>query len=450
MPERQNVILGAGLSGMAAAYTFQQADADEWQVFERNERVGGLARSIVKDGYAFDYGPHVLFTIIDRMEVLIRELLEGNFHAQDREAYIYHHQYDAYTEFPYQAHLAGLPANVIQDCLVGLVKAVEQRAKDGFTPTNYEDWMRGLFGDGIADHFLMDYGRKLWTVEPADLDWKWIGNGRVPTPEYERIIAGALTVKLDKIGTHSKFWYPKVGAIESLPAALGRRLHNVRLNKTVEQIELPDKLLVCSDGEIVPFRRLILTTPLCYLDQLIPHMPVEVRNAVAGLVYIGTCVVNLGIKRPKVSTKHWVYFYEDLFPFSRLSFPAEFSPSCVPARCSSISTENSFSKWKPFSRDKSIEDTISSLQAAGILFPDDEVEVINVEEILPSYVMFDHNHERYVEVIRSWLKANDIWTAGRFGEWRYFNMDHSMQSGVNAAEEILKNEGRAGALTQIV
>ena len=40
-----------------------------------------------------------------------------------------------------------------------------------------------------------------------------------------------------------------------------------------------------------------------------------------------------------------------------------------------------------------------------------------------------------------WLAEQRIWTAGRFGEWQYHNMDHAMRSGQMAAHAILA-EGR--------
>ena len=37
----------------------------------------------------------------------------------------------------------------------------------------------------------------------------------------------------------------------------------------------------------------------------------------------------------------------------------------------------------------------------------------------------------------AWLREHGIWNVGRFGEWQYFNMDHSMRSGKTAAEQIV-------------
>ncbi|MEM7480293.1 MAG: FAD-dependent oxidoreductase [Acidobacteriota bacterium] len=441
--QRNDVILGGGLAGLSAAYHLQQAGEEHWQVFERESRVGGLARSMEKDGYLFDFGPHILFTIDPEMETLIRDLLGDNFHAQEREAWIYHHGSDRYTRFPFQAHLFGLPIPVVQDCLVGLVRAVEAQARGDFQPTHYEEWMRGFFGDGIADHLMIPYAKKIWTVEPETMDFSWIGR-RVPTPDVERIVRGALTDEVDQVGATSKFWYPKYGAIEPLPKALGERVSNIQLERTAVRIELPERRVVFANGESVSFERLVYTLPLHLIPRFVPSAPPEVVRACDGLSYQGIYCVNLGIDRERVSDKHWIYFYEDLFPFHRLSFPANFSPGTAPPGKSSIATEVAFSKQRPLDRDTAVERTIEALRAANILRPEDRIELVYTEEINPAYVIYDLDHAANVATIRDWLRENGIWTAGRFGEWQYFNMDHSMRSGKTAAEQILA-EGREGA-----
>lgn len=48
------VILGAGLS---ASYHLTR----DYQVYEKNNKIGGLCRSRTVDNFIFDYGPHILF-----------------------------------------------------------------------------------------------------------------------------------------------------------------------------------------------------------------------------------------------------------------------------------------------------------------------------------------------------------------------------------------------------
>src|SRR4029079_19415821 len=96
---------------------------------------------------------------------------------------------------------------------------------------------------------------------------------------------------------------------------------------------------------------------------------------------------------------------------------------------------------RPLDRDTAVERTIEGLKLAKILRPDDRIELVHTEEISPAYIIFDLDHARNVGIIRDWLRSHGIWNIGRFGEWQYFNMDHSMRSGKTAAMEILRARG---------
>jgi len=438
MAERRDVVLGGGLAGLTAAYTLQEAGV-ECVVLEREERPGGHARSIEVDGYVFDYGPHILFTNDPRMEALIRDLLGDNMRAQERQAFIYHGAHDLYTRFPFQAHLFGLPVDLVRECLVDLVRAVEARARDGMQPRNYEEWMRSTFGDAIADRLMIPYAQKLWTVHPSEMEFSWIGR-RVPTPDVERIVAGALTDDVTQVGATAAFWYPWSGGIESLARALGERVRGLELGREMLRVDVRRRVIGLADGDELEFDRLVFTLPLCLLPEWFDGLPAEVESASRSLAYQGIFNVNLGIDRPVLSDKHWIYFYEDDYPFHRLSFPGNFSPRNVPEGKSSISTEVAYSRHRPLERERMLERTVEALRSAKILDPDDAIELVQAEEILPAYVVYDLDHQRNVATIRAWLEEHRIWAAGRFGEWQYFNMDHSMKSGQSAAEAILASE----------
>jgi UDP-galactopyranose mutase len=440
--EHQDVILGAGLAGLTAAYTLQELGETGWQVYEREERVGGHARSIEKDGYVFDFGPHILFAADPEIGELIRDLLGENFTAQSREAYIYHHAQDIYTRFPFQAHLYGLPTDLVLECLSGFVAATQRRARGEFDPKNYDDWMRGFFGDGIAEHLMIPYARKVWTVEPTEMDFDWIER-RVPTPDAKRIIAGALSDDVDQVGATAHFWYPKRGGIEALPRALGSLVGNVLLEREVERIDIGRRTASFRDGAEVAFDRMIYTLPLSELGSLVSELPSHVRVACDALRYQAIYCLNVGVDRPNISDKHWVYFYEDGFPFHRLSFPGNFTPHNVPPGKSSISMEIAFSDTVPLDREHIVDRALEALIKAGILDRDDNVELVHAQEISPAYVIYDLDHASNREIIRSWLADQGIVVAGRFGEWQYFNMDHAMVSGREAARTIAQQQSRS-------
>ncbi len=65
------VVLGGGLSGVAAAYTLARAGARDITVLERGNRVGGLAGSFEREGHFYPLGYH---HILDRDRVLLHFL----------------------------------------------------------------------------------------------------------------------------------------------------------------------------------------------------------------------------------------------------------------------------------------------------------------------------------------------------------------------------------------
>ena len=130
-----------------------------------------------------------------------------------------------------------MPTEIVVDCLAGLVRAVERQARGDFGPRNYEEWMRGVSDDGIAEHLMIPYARKIWTVEPREMEFGWIDR-RVPTPDVERIVAGAVSEDVGQVGATAHFWYPKRGGIEALPRALGERVDGVQLGREVARIDV--------------------------------------------------------------------------------------------------------------------------------------------------------------------------------------------------------------------
>ena len=79
MENRTNVILGAGLAGISAAYHLTKG----YEIFEKESSIGGLCRSVTKDGFTFDYGPHILFPEDIYSRQLIKSLLKNNLRAQN-------------------------------------------------------------------------------------------------------------------------------------------------------------------------------------------------------------------------------------------------------------------------------------------------------------------------------------------------------------------------------
>ena len=60
--DKRIAIVGAGPTGLGAAYRLNELGHKNWAVFEKNGFVGGHAASFVDpEGFTWDVGGHVLF-----------------------------------------------------------------------------------------------------------------------------------------------------------------------------------------------------------------------------------------------------------------------------------------------------------------------------------------------------------------------------------------------------
>src|SRR3712207_9543024 len=87
-PNAPYVVLGAGPAGLTAADRLARAGKPV-VVLEADAQVGGLAKTVVRDGYRFDLGGHRFFTKSKEVERLWHEVLGDEFLLRPRMSRIY-------------------------------------------------------------------------------------------------------------------------------------------------------------------------------------------------------------------------------------------------------------------------------------------------------------------------------------------------------------------------
>ncbi len=429
------VVLGGGLAGLSAAYHLKGTDN---LVLESETRPGGLCRSEQTDGFTFDHAVHLIYTDNLEAKTFMSDLLEGNLWSEAREAWVYSKR--TFTRYPFQANTYGLPVSVIKECLLGLIEAKYEMNHRG-KPRNFEEWINRTFGSGIAKHFMIPYNRKIWTVEPRHMSIEWIEE-RVPQPEVEEVLDGAVEEQRKGFGPNARFYYPKKGGIEALSRALAKKVNRLTLGAEVISVNLTKREVTLGCGDTHRFDFLISTLPLPRLVAMIEDAPRRVKRAAEALVYNKIAVVNVGVDREGLSRKHWVYFPEEEFCFHRVSFPMNFSPHMVPDGKSSVAAEIPYRPHEAVRRDILTERVLDDLVGSGILGKSDRVLVTGFLVLDPAYVVYDLQHRKHVRSIHSYLLSKRAWPCGRFGEWEYLNMDHALLSGKRAAGKVLEAMGR--------
>ena len=481
-------IIGAGPTGLSAAYHLGEDAA----LIDQNERVGGWCRSVYQDGFTFDYAGHIMFSNDRYVHEMYQILLGDNVHWQDREAWIW--SKGVYTRYPFQGALYGLPPEVIKECIVGAIESrygtlkpakangnptsngtskgsakpvngqpcpttptgdVKDCCGDGVMeataklssamnapsattpPANFEEFIYKVWGAGIAKHFAIPYNRKLWAVPLSEMETSWLG-GRVPLPDLEDMIEGALRPVPKPMGPNARFGYPLRGGFQALMDGFLPHLRGpLMLGTRVVGVSPSRRMLTLSDGTQVAYEQLISTMPLPVLVRMIgSEAPEEVRQAAAGLRHISVRCVNIGVGRENLTEKHWIYYPEDTI-FHRIFVQGNASPHCNPAGGFGLTCEITYHpthKPLPCDGDELIQRCIDDCRRVGFFKDSDPVLTAGQVDMPHAYVVYDHARPKNVATIRDWLLSQDIILAGRYSEWEYYNSDHAFLAGKKAAE----------------
>lgn len=421
------VVLGAGLAGLSFAYHFK----GDCILFDKEREPGGMARSIKKDGYIFDYDGHLLHFKNEWVFKLVSTLLNGNIAPHKRDAWVY--SKGIYTRYPFQANFYGLPKQVVKDCLLGLIKAklpVQNSSSNG----NFEHWILNTFGEGIAQHFMLPYNRKFWTIEPKELNCEWL-DGFVPVPNIEDTVIGAISENTKPYGYNSKFWYPVKGGISELSKCFLSNINKAFYpNKKAVTVDQHRGEVVFEDASIKKFKRLVSTMPLPELGKMLVNLPKNIEAAFSKLRWTSIFVVNLGVDKENISEKHWVYYPEEDFVFYRIGFSSNFSADIMPPKKTAMYVETAYSKGKAINKNRIIDAAIQGLEKAGILSDEKEIEVCLPMDIEYGYVIYDEDRKEAVRLIKDYLEKFGIWTIGRYGSWKYMSMEDVIVEGKELAE----------------
>src|SRR5438552_11727542 len=239
------VILGAGLTGLSAAF---HLGAIPSVVLEREREVGGLARTHVEDGFTFDCTGHLLHLRDERVKNLVARLLPDAFARHERRALI--GSKGVYTAYPFQANLHGLPLDVIKECIGGFVEALARREREGepdLANLSFRQWVEAAFGRGIAEHFMVPYNTKLWRIDLEEIECGWV-SWSIPRPTLKEILDGAFGAVVRGLGYNPSFLYPKRGGISILPEALARGSRSLRLGENVVAIDASARTVRLENG----------------------------------------------------------------------------------------------------------------------------------------------------------------------------------------------------------
>lgn len=425
------VIIGAGLTGLSTAYHLEQKGFYDYILLERQETVGGLCGSIEQDGFTFDYTGHLLHINDAYFKQFIETIVGLDFfNLIHRKSYVYSR--DRYTLYPYQINLHGLPPDVIIDCITGFVERTAHKKRKTF-----KDWVLAHFGAGFAKHFFVPYQEKIFSYPVDKITASWTSRF-VPSTSLAEILQGTLQEPQHNVGYNAQFYYPRSGGILSWVLKIAQNLKNpIALRSSITKIDTHTKMVHTADGRQEPYDTLINTMPLDRLLHMLIEKPnMDCKKAAKKLLCNSVFNFNLGINRPDLNEKHWIYYPEQTYPFYRIGFPHNLSAAMTPPGCSSLSGEIAF-----LNKDiREVEALYRSAQPhIERLFGFSTRDIITEKTILVShaFVTFDFWREKHLASLLARLAQEQIHSIGRYGAWKYASMQEAVLEGKQIAEALI-------------
>lgn len=420
----KNLILGAGISGLGAAYGFYKK-GESALVLEKNNTYGGLCNSFEIDGFRFDRFVHLTFA----KEQVVNEIFTkscGKLQTHIPNPYNLYH--GTWIKHPAQNNLYPLSDEEKEKIISDFMKRPSLDAN--VSPKDYEQWLRWQFGDYFAEHFPMVYTRKYWMKEASELRTEWVGT-RIYQPSVDEVVAGSKTSETPVTYYAKEMRYPQKGGFKALLKELADHA-DVKYGYEVSQIDVRNKVVKCTNGVSISYDHLYSSLPLPEVVKMMSDVPSSVYDASLQLEATSGYHISIALKTTHIPPYLWWYIYDEDILAARVYSPSLKSADNAPEGCSSLQMEV-YCEENKYSKDELLDGTVGKLIKLGI---------INQEDILFTNVGFEKyanvifTKPVYVarKVVRDYLSSQGIITFGRFGEWDYLWTNQSLLSGLNVCK----------------
>lgn len=211
---------------------------------------------------------------------------------------------------------------------------------------------------------------------------------------------------------------------------------------TIERIRYADASGI--EREQACSGHVVSSIPLKHLvTLLVPSPPQHVVQAAERLVYRAFIIVVLIVKEADLFPDQWIYVHSPDVEVGRIQNFKNWSKDMVPSpSMTSLGMEYFCNKndhvWN-LPDVELVSMASEEIEKLGLASKDRIVDTYIVRQ-QKAYPVYDDTYQESVEIIREYLSNFDnLQTIGRNGTHRYNNMDHSVLSGIMAAQNIAGN-----------
>jgi protoporphyrinogen oxidase len=415
MTDVDTLVIGAGMSGLGFANWLRAEaaargrPAPDLLVVDGEREAGGYCRTLVQDGFVWDYSGHFFHFKDPAIEAWLRARIDGPVHTVVKRSKVRVAGVD--VEFPFQKNIHQLPREAFLRCLHDLY--FRDEATPAASAGSFKEMLYRRFGRGIAEMFLVPYNEKLYATDLDRLDRDAMGRF-FPHADIADIIRNMRVA--DNASYNATFTYPADGAIAYVRALL-RDLPDgtVALGERVEAIDLRRRVARTSRREL-RWNRLVSSAPLprllamCGLD-----------HDAEAFTWNQVLCFNLGFDRKGRDDVHWIYFPDPARSFYRVGW----YDNILGGDRMSLYVELGADRHASFDVEAARARVLADLAAEGLV---DGHRLVSWHSVVldPAYVHITRRSQAEHARVRKTLEAAGVHSVGRYGGWTYCSIEDNL------------------------
>lgn len=408
-------VIGGGISGLSVAHCLKNHFTV--RVFESEARPGGLIKCDRVNGTLYHMvGGHVFNS--RRQDVL--EWFwkffdkEQEFTKASRNAIISMED-QSLIGYPIENHAYMMKEEVMKSFIGDLLTIARS---NGSSPCNFEEFLRGRFGDTLYSLYFQPYNEKIWRKDLRNVPLSWL-EGKLPMPTVEEMIYNNFNHVKEMNMVHSSFYYAKRNGSQFLADRLAEGLDIVyntpvmdlqkQGNKWFIKGEEYDKVIFCGNVKQLPG----MLSGVLDLGQLSP--------AIEELEYHGTTSVLCEIENNPYS---WIYMPSRAHQAHRIICTGNFSKT--------NNADGKMSGTIEFTDYISREDIDKNLLSIPF-----SPKYIAHTYTSYTYPVQNESTRKVIHTLQDSLQNENLFLLGRFAEWEYYNMDAAMGAAMDLSVQII-------------
>ncbi|MGH7900248.1 MAG: NAD(P)/FAD-dependent oxidoreductase, partial [Thermodesulfobacteriota bacterium] len=454
MSDKKVLIIGAGPAGLTAAYELGKAGIPSL-VLEKDNVVGGLARTVEFNGFHFDIGGHRFFTKVKPVEDMWHEVLKGDFIKRNRLSRIYYNK--KFYFYPIRFTNALFNLGSWNSTLV-ILSYIKSQLFPQVPELTFEQWVSNRFGQRLYKIFFKTYTEKVWGMSCNEISAEWAAQRIKGLSLFSALRNALINQQTSKQSNVIKtlvdsFYYPRLGpgmmwqAVKKMVLDQGGE---VMLGANVEKIYWSDSLRRVNGIEIsingkrvtVNGSDIISSMPIRELiGKLHPAVPQRVLEAASNLRYRDFLTVVLIIDKENLFPDNWIYIHDPNVKLGRIQNFKNWSPDMVPDPSKTCLGLEYFcfegdGLWSMPDHEL-IDLGKREIDLLGLV---DRrlVENGTVVRMPKAYPVYDSTYQDSLRVIKEFLdRLDNLQLIGRNGMHKYNNQDHSMLTAMLAVKNIM-------------